>query len=115
MSLAELGTALRKGISQVELEALDNILCLRLVRVLARESDVPSLAEEASGLRRLVQHRDRSALEPWSGRWLAFADVVDAAAQTLLAKSPSDVLGLAHVADILLLVEHNPGLRQVEI
>lgn len=119
--LEELAALLRREQlpADQEIEALDRILRLKVIRALQSEPDHAALVALVGELRRLVPHdrcKDLDARRrPWATRWSTLGDLVDCAAQAIEARDPARAKQLAHAAPLLAAVGDSPGLAQAEL
>jgi len=106
--------------STEELEMLDKVFRIKVLRLLSRDYDVEALALEMDALRRLVPYHRYDELNNcrnevdgtlwcWSARWRALADLLRMAINLLTYQSKVDVLKISVCQNLLDLIKEAPG------
>lgn len=98
------------------LEVVDHALRHTLLRLLGRAAEEAELDAAYDALRTLVPIERKAELEPWVGRWRAFADLVDSRLAVLASQDPAAACRFAHAEEILDLVSNATApMGQAEI
>lgn len=100
-------------------EVLDYIYRQRLIWLLTRRASIDELSAFAEHLERMLHPRRLDAIKHlekrYAERWMAIKDIAESRLASLRSEAPQQVLNLAHVKEILDLIDSGPARRQSEI